>query len=254
MQAPILHHLLNLASFINTPMLDTYIEEQLKPSGLHRNECSEIIIRLLDYGVICRDESQVEATLYDHYLLCAELVEDYLRVAGIRVQHDRQFCFIRIYPPGAEVPGMIDDENSPFNGGFRAKPTQQEVTVILVLRSEYEKALREGMVDEKGSVLLSIEALAIAMKNLLKRSLPEGLIERKNMFRRLRQMRLIQFNREEELENEESWIRIQPSITSFVTEEVLDCLRCEPASDLHNDADNDVASTLFNDDNNEDKR
>lgn len=234
-------------------MLETCIDEQLKPTGLRREEYSEILIRLLDYGVICRDESQIEATLYDRYLQCAELVEDYLRVIGVRIQHDRQFCFIRIYPPGAEVPGMLDDEYSPFNGGFRARPTQQEVAVILILRAEYEKALREGMVDEKGCVMISLEALAIAMSNMLKRSLPEGQVERKNLFRRLRQIRLVQFNIEDDLESEESWIQIQPSITSFVSEAVLDSLRGSPAENSEQNSDDeadvfDSSDTLFEQD------
>jgi len=178
----------------------------------------------LDYGVISRDESQIEAGLYDRYLLCQEAIESYLSVIGVRIQHDRQFAFVRIYPPGATVPGLIDEQHSPFNSGFRARPSQQEVAVILVLRAEYEKALREGQVDDKGRVMLSLEALAIAMNHLLKRSLPEGQIERKNLFRRLRQLRLIQLNIDDDFDSQESWISIQPAITSFVSDDVLNAL------------------------------
>lgn len=205
-------------------MIETFLEEQLKPTGLSREEFSEVVIRLLDYGVICRDESQIEATLYDRYVQCANIVEDYLMVIGVRIQHDKQFNFIRVFPPGANVPGMADQDSSPFNSGFRAKPNQQEVATIIVLRAEYEKSLREGQVDEKGRAMLSLEGLAIAMNNLIKRPLPDGLVERKNLFRRLRQLRLVQFNTEDDLDNAESWLSIQPSITSFVSDEVLSAL------------------------------
>jgi len=225
-------------------MLEACIEEHLKSSGLCREEYSEILIRLLDYGVICRDESQIEAMLYDRFLQCADLIEDYLSVIGIRIQHDKQFCFIRIYPPGAEVPGMLDDEYNPFNGGFRTRPTQQEVAVILILRAEYEKALREGLIDEKGCVMVSLEALAIAMNNMLKRSLPEGQVERKNLFRRLRQIRLVQFNIDDDLESDESWIQIQPSITSFVSDTVLESLR-GPDSPPQTHQQQEAGTTLF---------
>ncbi|WP_045858774.1 DUF4194 domain-containing protein [Teredinibacter purpureus] len=214
-------------------MINTFITEQLKTSGIRQEEFSEILIRLLDYGVICRNESQVECALYDRYLQCKNLVEDYLQIIGIRLQHDRQFCFVRAYPPGAEIPGMPDDENSPFNSGFRSRPSQQEVAVILVLRAEYEKALREGQINEKGQVLLSLEGLAIAINNLLKRSLPESLVERKKLFIRLRQLRLIQFNIEDELDSDESWLSIQPTITSFVTEEILSSLMDETTFDTN---------------------
>ena len=205
--------------------IEEFLTEQLKPSGLKQEEYSEVLIRLLDYGVIGRNESQVEATLYDRYVQCEQLVEDYLRVLGMRVAHDRQFAFVRVYPPGSQVPGLMDDENTPFNGGFRQRPTQQEVAVILVLRVEYEKALREGQVDDKGQVFISIEALAIALNNLVKRNLPEGKQERKTLFARLRQLRLIQFNLEDELDSDESWLCIQPTIMSFVSQAVLDTLQ-----------------------------
>ncbi|MCR8923433.1 DUF4194 domain-containing protein [Dasania sp. GY-MA-18] len=205
-------------------ILSELIASSLKTVNLNPDDFSELLIRLLDYGVISRDESQIEAKLYDRYIICEQLVEDYLAPLKVRIQHDSKFKFVRLYPPGASVPGMIDSESEAFNQGFRVKPNQQEVAVILVLRVEYEKCLREGQVDEKGCVLLPLEGLAIAHKNLLRRSLPDNLGERKAIFKRLRQLRLINFNAESDLETAESWISIQPSITSFVSSEVLDSL------------------------------
>jgi len=198
-----------------------HIEEQIKHLNLSSQEFSELMIRLLDYGVINRHESQVENLLYDRYLLCEELVEDYLSVIGVRIQHNRKFCFIRIFPPGATIPGLQDDEHAPFNHGFRVRPTQQEVAAILVLRVEYEKSIREGQVDDKGCVLISQEGLAISVKNLLKRDLPDQIHERRNLFKRLRQLRLIQMASDDAVEAEDNWIRILPSITSFVSDETL---------------------------------
>ena len=62
------------------------------------------------------------------------------------------------------------------------------------------------------------------MKNLLKRSLPDNQTERKNLFKRLRQLRLVHFNSDMDLDSAESWLRIQPAITSFVNDDVLDAL------------------------------
>ena len=197
------------------------IEEGLSELGVSPDEFSELLIRLLDFGVLCRDESQIESLLYDRYLQCSELVEGYLAVIKIRIQHDSRFSFVRIFPPGAVVPGMADDDHSAFNSGFRQRPSQQEVALILVLRVEYEKALRDGQVDDKGCVMLALEGLAIAYKNLLKRPLPDTASERKGLFKRLRQLRLIRYNAEHELDFAEGWISIHPSITRFVNDEVL---------------------------------
>jgi len=202
-------------------LIEQAIEQALIPLNIRPQEFSELIIRLLDYGMINRDESQIEAMLYDRYIQCAELVESYLSVMHIRLQHDRRFCFIRAYPPDAIVPGLQSLDEIPFNQGLRTKPSQQEVAVILVLRVEYEKALREGQVDDKGCVMLPLESLSIALKNLLKRSLPDNHSERKTLFRHLRQLRLISFNQDSEMDVEDSWIKIQPVITSFVNDDVL---------------------------------
>ena len=85
-----------------------FIEQKLEKQGLDIRELSELLIRLLDYGVICRDESQVEQQLYDRYLRLEEIVSDYLELLGVRVQHDKRFQFIRLYPPGAQIPGVQD--------------------------------------------------------------------------------------------------------------------------------------------------
>jgi hypothetical protein len=149
------------------------------------------------------------------------MVADYFAPLHLRIQHDRRFCFVRLFPPGARVPGLADENDAPFNSGLRASLSQQEVATVLVLRAEYDKALREGQVDDEGCVTLSLEALNIAMRNLLKRNLPDKKTERAYLFRRLRQLRLIQFSADAELDNQDAWLRIRPTITSFVNETVL---------------------------------
>lgn len=210
--------------------LTDLLEQKLDALGLTANAFSELLIRLLDYGVISRNESQIEATLYDRYLQCSELLEDYLRPLNLVIMHDAQFRFVRAFPPASKVPGIADDDNaqdSPFQSGFRTKPTPAAISVMLILRVEYEKALREGKVDELGQVLLPLEELVITMKNLLKQSLPESQTERQVIFRQLRQLRLIKYSNESDLSienSQDSWIRIEPSITSFITQNMLDQL------------------------------
>jgi len=197
------------------------IERELEKEGLNQKEYSELLVRLLDYGVICRDESQIEQTLYDRYVRIDELVGDYLSMLGIRIQHDRRFQFVRLFPPGAQVPGMEEDQQNSGSPAFRQRLNQNEVALILVLRAQYDKALREGAVDEQGCVMVSFEGLSIAMKNLLKRSLPENVTERKAMFRKLRQLRLIQLQNEDSVEDGDLWLRIRPMIMSYVSDQVL---------------------------------
>ncbi len=196
------------------------LNDALDARGVTQAQFSELMIRLLDHGVLCRDESKKEAELYDRYLQIPELVEDYLSVLHIRLHHERRFTSLRLFPPGAEIPGEADKDDG-ISGGLRHRLTQQEVALILVLRAEYDKSLRDGQIDEHGQATLPLEAINLASKNLLGRPLPEGRTERDALFRRMRQLRLIRSSGDASVEDNESWIIIRPDITSLVTDTVL---------------------------------
>jgi hypothetical protein len=212
--------------------LSSLLQEQLVKHNLSLDNWRELVQRLLDYGVLCRDDSQVEAELYDRFVRIHELVNDYLGLMGVRFQHDVHFRFVRILPPGARLPGMDDETDEPFNAGLRSRLNQHEVALVLVLRAEYDKALREGGIDEQGCATLSLEAIAMAMKSLLRRSLPENLGERRQAFKRLRQLRLINFFAESDIDSTESWIKIRPLIINLVNNEWLEQIRNHLAENL----------------------
>ena len=213
-------------------MFSAVLEEQLDKYNLSLNDWRELIQRLLDYGVLCRGDSQVEAELYDRFLRIHELVNDYLALMGVRFQHDTQFNFVRILPPGARLPGLEDETDEPFNGGFRSRLNQHEIALILVLRAEYDKALREGVIDEQGCATLSLEAISLSMKSLLRRNLPENIGERRLAFKRLRQLRLINYFAEVDMDSGESWIKIRPLIINLVSNEWLNQIRTHLADNL----------------------
>ncbi len=208
------------------------LEARLDKHNLSFDDWRELIQRLLDYGVLCRDDSQVEAELYDRFVRIHELVDDYLALMGVRFQHDTQFNFVRILPPGARMPGMDDESDEPFNGGFRQRLNQHEIALILVLRAEYDKALREGVIDETGCATLSLEAISLVMKSLLRRNLPENIGERRQAFKRLRQLRLINYFADTDVDSVESWIKIRPLIIHLVSNEWLNQIRNHLADNL----------------------
>jgi hypothetical protein len=49
--------------------------------------------------------------------------------------------------------------------------------------------------------------------------------ERRRLFQRLKQLRLIDFRQEEDIDSGESWLRIHPMIVDFVGEEALAALQ-----------------------------
>lgn len=205
--------------------LSSYIEERLEPSAVTLEQLQELLVRLLNYGVLVREDSQVVRELYDRFVRIEEIVSEVLSLYGIRVHHDRRFEYVRLYPPGSRTPGMDFAEEHAFGGSLRARLTQNEVALVLVLRAQYDKAVREGKIDERGYATEPLEAISLAMKKWLNRSLPERLLDRREVFKRLRKLRLIDYRDEDQLDQIEAWIRIHPMIVDFVSTEAIEALQ-----------------------------
>lgn len=199
-----------------------YLEQSLAAKDLSLNQFQVLLQRLLGYGIVCRDESQIEAEFYDQFVRVETLVDEYFALAGIRYFHDARFEYVKLVPPGSQIPGVDDEaEDAPFAQGLRAPLPPALVAIVLVLAVEYEKALREARVDERGLANLSLEALSLSLKNLLGRSLPDAALERKALFRQMRQLRLVRMSAEADLLHGDSWLQIRPMILTLVGPDVL---------------------------------
>jgi len=205
--------------------LQDYIERRLEASSVSTEQLQELLVRLLNYGVLVRNDSQITRELYDRYVRVEELVFEVFALQAIQLHHDRRFEYVRLYPPGSRMPGMDAAEEQAFGGSLRARLTQHEVAVVLVLRAQYDKAVREGRIDGDGHATESLEAIGLALKKWLNRSLPERLAERREVFRRLRKLRLIEYREEEDLDQIEAWIRIHPMIVDFVGTDAIEALQ-----------------------------
>lgn len=211
--------------------LNDFLQERLEASNQSLDDLRELLIRLMNYGVLVRDASQVERDLYDRFVRLEALACESLALFGIEVHHDRRFEYVRLYPPGSRTPGMDQAEEQAFGGSLRAGLSQHEVALILVLRAQYDKALREGKVDERGYATEPLEAIGLAMRNWLNRSLPDKAGERKRVFQRLRQLRLIEYREEEDLDRSETWLRIHPMIVDFVSLDAIEALQATAAQE-----------------------
>jgi len=220
-------------------MLNDYIEKRLETAAVSLEQLRELLVRLLNYGVLVRAESQTELELYDRFVRVEELAGELLSLYRIQLYHDRRFEYVRLYPPGSRTPEMDFAEEQAFGGSLRTRPSQHEVALMLVLRAQYDKAVREGKIDERGYASEPLEAISLAMKNWLNRSLPEKATERRGVFKRLRQLRLIEYREEEDLEQAEAWVRIHPMIVDFVNADAIDALQpggtSEPAPEENDD-------------------
>lgn len=227
--------------------LNEYLAERLNKLNVSESEFQELILRLLNYSVVARAESQTEQVLFDRLVRCRDLVEEYFNVIGIQLLIESRFEYARIYPPSSEIPGIKEAEDNAWSGSLRQRLNQNEVALVLVIRAQYEKALREGKIDEQGYALDSIEAITIAAKNLLGRGLSDKITERKKLFLRLRQLRLIEYRNEEAFENGEGWIKIHPMIVTFVSNQVVDALTVEQAEVDDDDSEKKIEDKITSD-------
>ena len=69
------------------------IAEQLALANIKQDRFREIIVRLMAYGAIVREEDRVEQLLYDDARRVENLLEDYFDVAGFRLHHDAAGIF-----------------------------------------------------------------------------------------------------------------------------------------------------------------
>jgi hypothetical protein len=214
--------------------LTRYLEDRLDGAGVPLGDLQELLIRLLNYGVLCRETSQTERELYDRLVRVEDIASEALALQGIRLHHDRRFEYVRLYPPGSRTPGLDSTEEQAFGGGLRARLSQHEVALVLVLRAQYDKALREGKIDEHGYAVEPFEAVSLAMKNWLSRSLPEKVLERRRVFQRLRSLRLIDYREDDDVDRSEAWLRIHPMIVDFVSLDAIEALQPAPAAAAEN--------------------
>lgn len=198
------------------------IVEQLELANLKLERFREIVNRLFAYGIVLRDEDGVEQRLYDDARRIENLLAEYFHLAGFRLIHDLKGEFFRLYAPGAQVPGIADDEQEPVPS-LRARISPDFVASALALRFLYQQGLMEGgsRLTDEGEVLIRFEELAATLQTQIKRPLPESAVERDKLLKELKRHRLIQFGTTFSMTDEDALIAIRQTILGIVSEDAL---------------------------------
>lgn len=204
-------------------MLTNLVNDQLKVQNMKPERFREIVARLFAWGVFVRTEDGIEQKMYDDARRIEDVLVEYFSLGGFRLEHDRKNEFFRLYPPGAQVPGLPADETNEPVPALRARVTADFVAASLALRFMYQQGLSNGgsRLADTGDVLIAFEDLASTMQTQLKRALPESALERKNLLNELKRHRLITFNSNFSPTDEDSLIAIRPTILGIVNEASL---------------------------------
>ncbi|BBA43253.1 MULTISPECIES: DUF4194 domain-containing protein [Burkholderia] len=201
--------------------LSNLIDEQLAIANVKRERFREILVRLMAYGVIVRDEDKTEQLLYDDARRVESLLDEYLDFAGFRLYHDRDNQFYRLYAAGAVVDGLPTDVYEP-TPSLRARVSPDFVALALTLRFLYQNKLNTGDIQPQGGeALVSFEEIAATMQTQLKRALPSSMGDKMALLADLRRHRLLRYAPEFSILDEDALLAIRPTILGVVSNEAL---------------------------------
>jgi hypothetical protein len=198
----------------------SHINEQLALSNIKQNRLREIIVRLMAYGSIVREEDRVEQLLYDDARRVESLLEDYFDIAGFRLHHDMNNQFYRLYVAGAVVDGLPEDTLEP-TPSLRARVSPDFVAMALALRFLYQNKLNTGDIQPQGEALVSFEEIAATIQTQLKRSLPSGTGEKMALLAELKRHRLLSYTAAFAISDEDALLAIRPTILGIVSNDAL---------------------------------
>lgn len=198
------------------------VENQLADTSVSLDAFRKIATRLLANGVIYHGDSILESTLYNDAKRIESLLDDYFAVIGCKLFHEPDFQYFCLFPPGANVPGFSDNDEEETESSLRDKLNQDEVASILILRFLYQQLFQEGTLTDEAEASVTLESFYTTMQTRLNRSLSSiGTTRRKEIFQRLRRLKLIRYVSNADLDNPDTVLTIRPIITSFVNAEAL---------------------------------
>lgn len=196
--------------------------EELQVRNLKLDQFREIMQRLFAYGIILRDEDGIEQRLYDEAVRIEPVLADYFALAGFRLVHDHKNDFFRLYAPGAQVPGLVEDDLESLPA-LRAKLSSDFVAAALALRFLYQQGLTEAghRLADNGEVMILFEELAATLQTQIKRPLPEAQGDRDRLLKELKRHRLLRFHSNFSMGDEDALMAIRPAILGLIGEGAL---------------------------------
>ncbi|MEK8020343.1 MAG: DUF4194 domain-containing protein [Candidatus Parabeggiatoa sp.] len=205
-----------------------FVEKQLADTSVSLDAFRKIATRLLANGVISHGDTALESTLYNDAKRIESLLDDYFAVIGCKLFHEPDFQYFCLFPPGANVPGFAENDEE-AETSLHDKFNQDEVATILILRFLYQQLFQEGALTGEAEALVPLELFYTTMQIHLNRSLLSiGATRRKEIFQRLRRLKLIHYEPNANLDNPDTVLRIRPIITSFVNADALAIISTEP--------------------------
>ncbi len=200
-------------------MITDILERELTSRNLSLTDFRNVVQRILDRQVIYRQESNIEAEIYDRFYRIQDLVQEYLGIIGITVVVNERLNFVIAYPPGSDIPGVSSEIRE--EGALQRRIKADEVGLMITLRLLYEEKLREGEISDNGCVYVPLETVFTRFLSVTKKEMPASETDRRALFATLRRLRIIEAK---DLENPQQWVGIREIILNFTLDGVAEAL------------------------------
>jgi hypothetical protein len=194
------------------------ISRAIAPADVELREFGDLVIALMDRGVICREDSPAEKELYDRYMRCKPMLHDYLDVMGIGVLHNEDFASVRVYAPDANYPGGLPPEEPSSQMRFSVNADLSAALIICFLLHKQHAA--EGRQQEDYSVVVNRDEFYTAHATLLAYDPRPNKTARDEVVRALGRLKAVTYH-SDFFDNDEYPIIIRPLIYDIVLEEAV---------------------------------
>lgn len=195
------------------------VSRTIAPTGVELREFGDLVIALMDRGVICREDSAAEKELYDRYIRCKSMVHDYVDILGIGVLHNEDFRSVRFYAPDANHPGGIPPEE-PSNQ-MRLSVNADLSAALIVCFLLHKQHTGEGHQQEDYSVIVNRDEFYTAHATLLSYDPKPHKTARDEVIRALGRLKAVTYHTDF-FDNDEYPIVIRPLIYDIVLEEAVE--------------------------------
>lgn len=138
--------------------------ERALPAHMELGEIREVIWRLMATGVISRGASQTEAELYDRGIEASDALVDLFELLGMLLQIDPVARTLRLFPPGADVPGVERVLGEPY--ARLSVPVSPELAAsMLALWLLYREGVERNLLNEHGERVVTLTELDACLSN-----------------------------------------------------------------------------------------
>ncbi|MBD9437323.1 DUF4194 domain-containing protein [Pseudoxanthomonas sp. PXM03] len=149
-----------------------------------------VVWRLLATGVIARGASGSETELYDRSVDMERVLSELFEVLGFPFHHDPTAQTVRLYAPGASIPG-VPTHDCPTYPRLTTNVSADLAAGLIALWLLYREAIERNLLNDRGERVVELADLDNCMVSQLQNLSLQRQTDRRAMLTSFRQLRVV---------------------------------------------------------------